>query len=99
MTDHQDMTQAPMNTGQAGLIETLARQARADSIRCSTRAGSSHPSSSLSAADLMAILLQRHLRYDWSQPAVEDKDGCHGKSLPAEMAGPAVAALGGFTAS
>jgi hypothetical protein len=95
MTDHQDMTQAPMNTGQAGLIETVARQLRADSIRC----GSSHPTSSLSAADLMAILLQRHLRYDWIQPAVEDKNGWHGKSLPAEMAGPAVAALGGFTAS
>jgi transketolase len=99
MTDHQDMRQAPMNTGQAGLIEALAKQLRVDSIRCSTRAGSGHPTSSLSAADLMAVLLQRHLRYDWIQPAVEDKNGWHGKSLPAEMAGPAVAALGGFTAS
>ena len=37
----------------------LARQLRADSIRCSTAAGSGHPTSSLSAADLMAVLLAR----------------------------------------
>ena len=47
----------------------LARQLRADSIRCSTAAGSGHPTSSLSAADLMAVLLLRHLRYDWSNAA------------------------------
>ena len=47
----------------------LARQLRADSIRCSTAAGSGHPTSSLSAADLMAVLLARHLRYDWANPA------------------------------
>ena len=47
----------------------LARQLRADSIRCSTAAGSGHPTSSLSAADLMAVLLARHLQYDWSNAA------------------------------
>ncbi len=46
----------------------LARQLRLDSIRCSSAAGSGHPSSSLSAADLMAVLLAGHLRYDWSRP-------------------------------
>ena len=50
------------------LYEALARQLRADSIRCSTAAGSGHPTSSLSAADLMAVLLAGHLRYDWSKP-------------------------------
>ncbi|MGH8490840.1 MAG: transketolase, partial [Gammaproteobacteria bacterium] len=39
-----------------------------DSIRCSTAAGSGHPTSSLSAADLMAVLLAGHLRYDWAKP-------------------------------
>lgn len=39
------------------LCQALARQLRADSIRCSTAAGSGHPTSSLSAADLMAVLL------------------------------------------
>jgi transketolase len=47
-------------------IATLARQLRVDSIRMSTRAGSGHPTSSLSAADLMAVLLARHLSVDWA---------------------------------
>jgi transketolase len=46
----------------------LAQQLRVDSIRCSTAAGSGHPTSSMSAADLMAVLLARHLRYDWQHP-------------------------------
>jgi transketolase len=46
----------------------LARQLRVDSIRCSTAAGSGHPTSSLSAADLIAVLLAGHLRYDFGQP-------------------------------
>src|SRR5690348_5116431 len=50
------------------LYRELARQLRADSIRCSTAAGSGHPTSSLSAADLIAVLLVTHLRYDWSTP-------------------------------
>jgi len=50
------------------LHRELARQLRADSIRCSTAAGSGHPTSSLSAADLIAVLLVTHLRYDWSAP-------------------------------
>ena len=50
------------------LYRELARQLRADSIRCSTAAGSGHPTSSLSAADLMAVLLAAHLRYDWATP-------------------------------
>jgi transketolase len=50
------------------ICAALARQLRADSIRCSTEAGSGHPTSSLSAADLMAVLLAAHLRYDWSNP-------------------------------
>ena len=50
------------------LHRDLARQLRADSIRCSTAAGSGHPTSSLSAADLSAVLLVSHRRYDWSTP-------------------------------
>ncbi|MER3405095.1 MAG: transketolase, partial [Chloroflexota bacterium] len=46
----------------------LARQLRIDSIRCSTEAGSGHPTSSLSAADLMAVLIAEHLRYDLDHP-------------------------------
>src|SRR5437764_2715370 len=54
--------------GNMKVYEALARQLRADSIRCSTIAGSGHPTSSLSAADLMAVLLAGHLRYDWKNP-------------------------------
>lgn len=46
----------------------LARQLRADSIRSSTAAGSGHPTSSLSGADLVAVLLAGHLRYDFARP-------------------------------
>jgi transketolase len=50
------------------LYRDLARQLRIDSIRCSTAAGSGHPTSSLSAADLMAVLLAGHLRNDFAHP-------------------------------
>ena len=50
------------------LYRDLARQLRIDSIRCSTAAGSGHPTSSLSAADLISVLLAGHLRYDFGQP-------------------------------
>ncbi|MFU8855001.1 transketolase [Micromonospora sp. SL1-18] len=46
----------------------LAAQLRVDAIRSSTQAGSGHPTSSLSAADLMAVLIARHLHYDWVNP-------------------------------
>jgi transketolase len=47
----------------------LAQQLRVDSVRSSTSAGSGHPTSSMSAADLLAVLIGRHLRYDWDDPA------------------------------
>jgi transketolase len=47
----------------------LAQQLRVDSVRSSTSAGSGHPTSSMSAADLLAVLVSRHLRYDWDEPA------------------------------
>ncbi|HEU5334029.1 MAG TPA: transketolase [Actinocrinis sp.] len=49
-------------------VHELAQQLRVDSVRASTAAGSGHPTSSMSAADLMALLLARYLRYDWQRP-------------------------------
>jgi transketolase len=43
----------------------LAQQLRVDSIRASQAAGSGHPTSSMSAAELMAVLLDGHLRLDF----------------------------------
>lgn len=40
-------------------IRELAQQLRVGSVRCTTAAGSGHPTSSMSAADLMAVLLAR----------------------------------------
>jgi transketolase len=50
------------------LAAELGQQLRVDSVRSSTSAGSGHPTSSMSAADLMAVLVGRHLRYDWDNP-------------------------------
>jgi len=52
----------------------LAQQLRIDSIRCTTQAGSGHPTSSMSAADLMAVLLAKYLRYDFGNPHAANND-------------------------
>ena len=52
----------------------LAQQLRVDSIRCSTAAGSGHPTSSMSAADLMAVLLTAYLHYDFDNPQSPNND-------------------------
>jgi transketolase len=54
--------------GRASFRHELAQQLRVDSIRASAAAGSGHPTSSMSAADLMAVLFDGHLRLDFSQP-------------------------------
>jgi transketolase len=46
----------------------LAQQLRVDSVRSSSAAGSGHPTSSMSAADLMAVLISRYLHYDFGAP-------------------------------
>jgi transketolase len=52
----------------------LAQQLRVDSIRSTTAAGSGHPSSSMSAADLMAVLLYEYLHYDFQNPKNPNND-------------------------
>ena len=49
-------------------MHELAQQLRVDSVRAAAAANSGHPTSSMSAADLMAVLLTRYLRYDFSDP-------------------------------
>ena len=46
----------------------LAAQLRVDSIRSSSAAGSGHPTSSMSAADLLAVLMTKYLHYDFDAP-------------------------------
>ena len=46
----------------------LGQQLRVDAVRPAARAGSGHPTSGMSAADLIAVLLARYLRYDFENP-------------------------------
>ena len=48
--------------------QELGQQLRVDSVRAAAAAGSGHPTSSMSAADLIAVLLTRYLRYDFDRP-------------------------------
>jgi transketolase len=72
MTTNTSIVTAP----EIGLdtVAELAAQLRVDSIRASTSAGSGHPTSSMSAADLLAVLVTRHLRYDWNDPHAPGND-------------------------
>jgi transketolase len=56
--------------GQTGgvLWRELAQQLRVDSIRASAVPKSGHPTSSMSAAELMAVLISKHFRYDFDKP-------------------------------
>src|SRR6266581_4594818 len=50
------------------LWRELGQQLRVDAIRPAAKAGSGHPTSGMSAADLMAVLLAKYLRYDFANP-------------------------------
>jgi len=55
-------------------LQDLGQQLRVDSVRASAAANSGHPTSSMSAADLMAVLLARHFRYDFTDPHAAGND-------------------------
>ncbi len=54
--------------------QKLAQQLRIDSIRSTTEAGSGHPTSSMSAADLMAVLIAKFLKYDFNKSQAPNND-------------------------
>ncbi|MDT0344228.1 transketolase [Streptomyces litchfieldiae] len=49
-------------------LAELGQQFRVDAVRATSHAASGHATSSMSAADLMAVLLARYLRYDFDWP-------------------------------
>jgi transketolase len=55
-------------------LAELGRQLRIESIRMADTAGSGHPTSSMSAADLIAVLIARHLRIDPQMPSAPGSD-------------------------
>ena len=50
------------------LWRELGQQLRVDSVRAAAVTKSGHPTSSMSAADLMSVLLAKYLRYDFDAP-------------------------------
>jgi len=54
--------------GDSDLWRELGQQLRADSVRAAAAANSGHPTSSMSAADLMAVLFAKHYHYDFDNP-------------------------------
>jgi transketolase len=61
-------------TSQVQQWTELAGQLRVDSIRSTTTAGSGHPTSSMSAADLMAVLMSSYMHYDFDNPKLPNND-------------------------
>ena len=57
-----------MGMNDVELWRELGQQLRVDSVRCAAYAKSGHPTSGMSAADLMAVLLAKYLRYDFDAP-------------------------------
>jgi transketolase len=55
-------------------VHELAQQLRVDSVRAAAAANSGHPTSSMSAADLMAVLFSKYLRYDFDAPENKAND-------------------------
>jgi transketolase len=66
--------QINQETAGAEQWRALAQQLRVDSIRSSSGAGSGHPTSSMSAADLIAVLMSKYLSYDFDDPENPNND-------------------------
>jgi transketolase len=66
--------QINQETAGAEQWRSLAQQLRVDSIRSSSGAGSGHPTSSMSAAELIAVLLSKYLSYDFDDPENPNND-------------------------
>jgi transketolase len=63
-----------MNTTIEESLSGLANQLRIDSISATTAAGSGHPTSCCSAADLVAALFFGHMRFDPKNPRYANND-------------------------
>src|SRR5689334_23471787 len=63
-----------MNDIDTETIKGIANQLRIHSIEATTAAGSGHPTSCCSAADLVAALFFAHMRYDSKNPHYHNND-------------------------
>ena len=55
-------------------LQTIATRLRIESVRATSKAGSGHPSSCCSAADIVAALFFAHMRFDPTDPQCDDND-------------------------
>src|SRR5579883_1787148 len=56
------------------LLQDKATRLRIDSIRATTAAGSGHPTSCASAAEIVSVLFYSVMRFDPQKPGAEDND-------------------------
>src|SRR5215210_2286662 len=60
--------------GNVAALKNIATQLRIDSVRSTTEAGSGHPTTCLSAADIVATLFFAEMRFDPKNPQNPDND-------------------------
>src|SRR5919204_915240 len=72
--DSHSWTVPRMAGMEANELRELGQQFRVDSVRCAAAAKSGHPTSGMSAADLMAVLVANHYRYDFDDPKRAEND-------------------------
>src|ERR671934_443745 len=72
--DSHSWTVPRMAGMEAKELRELGQQFRVDSVRCAAAAKSGHPTSGMSAADLMAVLVANHYRYDFDNPKRAEND-------------------------
>ncbi len=65
---------SPDRTSTVSALQNVATRLRIASVRATSAAGSGHPSSCCSAADLVAALFFGHMRFDPHRPQDDDND-------------------------
>jgi transketolase len=63
-----------MASASVAALQDIATQLRIDSVASTSRAGSGHPTTCLSAADIMAVLFFSEMRFDPKDPQNPDND-------------------------
>ena len=68
------MASAALSQETLNVLHNKATQLRIDSVRATSEAGSGHPSSCCSAADIVATLFFSVMRYDPNNPKASNSD-------------------------
>jgi transketolase len=63
-----------MSESSIAVLQNLATQLRIDSVRSTTAAGSGHPTTCLSAAEIMAAVFFAEMRFDPRDPQHPEAD-------------------------